>query len=253
MPEAYWHISQCDFFSQMLPEDIRRLEAGSRVRRFKRGETVYLPADAADGVLLLTSGRIKICHLTPEGKQSILVFVEPGELFGELSLLDTNTREEYAEAIESSQIVLIPRELIHWAMAKYAHVTLGVTKLIGLRRRRVERRLKNLLFRSNRERLIFLILELLEQYGENKSSGIELGIKLSHQDLANIIGSTRETVTVVLGQLQNEGLIKIARRKLTVIDVDKLAAEVKEFHAKEPDEAPVKQPSSQSDQKLRIM
>ena len=204
------------------------MEAGSRIRKFKRGETIYLPADAADGVLLLTSGRVKICHLTPEGKQSILVFIEPGEIFGELAVFEGGFREEYAEAVEATNIVLISREQMLWAMGRYANVTLGVTKLIGLRRRRIERRLKNLLFRSNRERLIFLILELVEQYGERTESGIELRIKLSHQDLANIIGSTRETVTVVLGQLQNEELIKIARRKLTVTDLSKLAEQVSE-------------------------
>ena len=228
MPETYWHISRCNFFSHVTPEDIRRVESGSKIRSFKRGEPVYLPADDADGILLLTSGRVKICHITPDGKQSILVFIDPGEIFGELSVLEQADREEYAEAVETSQIVLIPREQVRFLMAKYPSFTLGVTKLIGIRRRRIERRLRNLLFRSNRERLIFLILELVEQYGVTTDAGIELKIKLSHQDLANIIGSTRETVTVVLGHLQTEGYLKIARRKLLVTDFSGLAEQVQD-------------------------
>lgn len=105
-------------------------------------------------------------------------------------------------------------------------LTLGITKLIGTRRRRVERRLRNLLFHSNRERLIFLLIELIEQYGRRVEGGIELSIKLSHQEMANIIGSTRETVTVVLGELQKEGLILIARRRVKILDLPRLAQQV---------------------------
>ena len=105
-------------------------------------------------------------------------------------------------------------------------VSLGVTKLIGMRRKRIERRLKYLLFHSNRERLIHLLIELAEQYGRPAADGIELGIKLSHQDLANIIGSTRETATVILGELQNEGSIKCGRRKITLVDPERLATSI---------------------------
>ncbi len=111
-------------------------------------------------------------------------------------------------------------------MAEYPDVSMGVTKLIGLRRRRIERRLKYLLFRSNRQRLIHALLELAEQYGVRSAEGIELAIKLTHQDLANIIGSTRETVTVVLGDLQSEGSIRLARRKITLTAMDRLAESV---------------------------
>ncbi len=248
MPESYWHISRNNFFSQIAPDDIRQLEVASKIRKFKRGEPIYLPVDAADGVLLLTSGRVKLCHLTHEGKQSIFVFVEPGEIFGELSVVDGSSREEYAEAVESAQVVLIPRENVQWIMAKYPHVSLGITKLIGFRRRRIERRLKNLLFRSNRERLIYLILELVEQYGLTTENGVELRIKLSHQDLANIIGSTRETVTVVLGQLQTEGFLQIARRRLTVTDVAGLYKQVDETPVQklDRDDAPIRKPPTLS-------
>ena len=89
---------------------------------------------------------------------------------------------------------------------------------MGLSRRRVERRLKSLLFRSNRERLVHLLFDLAEKYGRyTKEGGISLGIHLSHQELASIIGSTRETVTLVLGELQAEGAISISRRELRFV------------------------------------
>ena len=96
--------------------------------------------------------------------------------------------------------------------------------MMGLRRRRIERRLKSLLFRSNRERLIFLLLELAEKYGQAASEGVRIGIKLSHQDLASIIGSTRETVTVVLSELQTEGYLIVRRRQIILARPGELAA-----------------------------
>ena len=226
MSSTYWHIRNCQLFQKLNPEEIQQLEANSRYRKAKKNEPIYLPADQADGVVLLVTGRVRICHITPEGKQSILVFIEPGEIFGELALVGAQKREEFAEAAEKSDLVLIPRMAIEKLMVTHPDLTLGISKIIGLRRQRVERRLKYLLFRSNRERLIHLILELVEQYGEKKGNTIDIGIKLSHQELANIIGSTRETVTVVLGQLQNEGLLTLSRRKIIVTQLDRLVNEV---------------------------
>lgn len=223
MSERLWYLKSCDLFQQLSPQQLTDLESRCRVRKCPRSTPIYLPADHADGVLLLAEGRVKIGSFTEEGKQTILAFIEPGELFGELSLMGSQEREEYAEAVEKSTIILIPNGAIQQLLIENPNVSLGITKLFGLRRKRVERRLKYLLFRSNRERLIHLLLELAEQYGKQVEGGVELRIKLSHQDLASIIGSTRETVTVVLGELQSEGRLRLGRRRIVLTDMAQLA------------------------------
>lgn len=227
MQEKYWFLKNSKFFNHLGDADLSWLESRSRLRCFARNSPIYLPADHADGVLFVVSGRVKICSMTPEGKQSILAFIEPGEMFGELSILEEGSREEYAEATEKSTVVLIPVEYMRELIERHAHLALGVTKLFGLRRKRVERRLKYLLFHSNRDRLIHLLLELAEDYGKQTGAQIDLTIKLSHQDLASIIGSTRETVTVTLGQLQAEGLIKVGRRRISLLNTNRLADSVR--------------------------
>ncbi len=228
MSDFYWYLKDCDLFSYLRDDEIRLLESESKTRDFRRGEPIYLPNESADGVMLVTRGRVKICHVTPEGKQSILNFVDSGELFGELSLFGNLPRQEFAEAIESSTLVLIPKSAMLRLMARHPHVNIGITKLIGTRRQRIERRLRNLLFHSNRERVVHLLIEMAEKYGQRNPEGIELCVKLSHQEMASIIGSTRETVTVMLGQLQNEGIIQVNRRRITIVDLNKLSAEVSE-------------------------
>ncbi len=224
MADHVWYIKNCQLFERLTAEQFARLEQRARVRRFPKGSPVYLPSDSGNAVYLLAEGRVKLCSITPEGKQAILAFIEPGELFGELAILEESEREEHAEAMMASTLVLLPGDAIEQLMSESPGLALGVTKLIGLRRKRIERRLKSLLFRSNRDRLIHLLLDLSSQYGRTDKDGILLTIPLSHQDLASIIGSTRETVTTLLGELQLERLLKVARQRLVIRDVGRLTA-----------------------------
>src|SRR5439155_7688767 len=132
-------------------------------------------------------------------REAMLAFIEAGEVFGELALVDSAPREEYAEAVEEARVLAIPREEVLWLMGRRPDVAMHVTKLLGLRRRRIENRLRNILFRSNRERTVALLMELLEAHGQRMANGgWEIRLRLSHQELANLIGATRETVTGTL-------------------------------------------------------
>lgn len=226
MGEKYWYLKNCELFEQLTQEQIARVESRAVARTFSRGSLIYLPSDRSDSVLLLTSGRVKIYHITSEGKQALLALIEPGELFGEVAVVESGQRDEFAEAMESCTLIRISGEEIRHLMEQHPQVAVGVTRLMGLRRQRIERRLKSLLFRSNRERLIHLLLELADKYGRQTREGIEIGIKLSHQDLASIIGSTRETVTVVLGELQNEGALLIRRKQILLTRMKQLAESI---------------------------
>ena len=179
MAECFWYMKNCNLLDQVAPDDIAWLERRSRMRKLKRGEPIYLPSQSADGVILVASGRVKICHSTPEGKQAIIDFVDAGEVFGELALLDSQQRDEYAETAEKTTLIMIPKRELQALVRKYPRIVISVTKLIGLRRQKIERRLRNLLFRSNRERVIHLLIELAEKYGETTEDGVVLKIRLS--------------------------------------------------------------------------
>ena len=227
MAEKHWFLKRCQLFERLSAAELAQLESQSRCRRFDAGAVVYLPADQADAVLALTQGRVKICHPTPDGKETILAFIEPGEIFGEMCLFSTTDREELAIAVEASTIVLIPRDVLQSLVDRHAELALSVTRLVGFRRQRIERRLKHLLFHAHRERLIHLLLELAETYGVKQNSDIEIRIKLSHQDLAGLIGSTRESVSTTLGELQAAGLVRLGRGKLTITGRKALAEELR--------------------------
>jgi CRP-like cAMP-binding protein len=226
MANPFWHVRNCSLFERLSETQLAKLEKQARSKRFPKGSCVYLPHDSAETAFVLVSGRIRIGTITPEGKHAILGFIEPGELFGELSIIDTSQREERAEAIADSMVVMLMSSTLNQMMDDSASLAISLTKLIGLRRRRLERRLKNLLFRSNRHRLIYLLLDLAQQYGCKHPNGISLGIRLSHQDLACLIGSTRESVTNTLGELQEQGFVQIERQRVVLTNISSMSDEV---------------------------
>ncbi|MBI3468941.1 MAG: Crp/Fnr family transcriptional regulator [Planctomycetes bacterium] len=217
--------ARSDLFSHITAVECERLERQALTRTFRQGEMVYFPGDPGRSVLLLARGRVKIKDITPDGKEIILAFIEEGDLFGESALLGSSTRNCYAQAVEDSQVFVIPREDLLWLMEQKPVVALRITKLVGLRLMRIENRLRNVMFRSIRERVVLLLLELVESHGQRVGDGWEIRLPISHQDLASLIGATRETVTVTLGQLQLEGLIQVRRRHIAILDRDRLASE----------------------------
>lgn len=226
MSEGLWYLKRCELFERLSAEQLGRLESHCRSRTFAAHTAIRLPAEKAESVFLLATGLAKVSHLIGDGKESILAFVEPGELFGELAILDGQQQDEFFEAVEASTVVMIPTEEMHRLIAERTDVALAVTKIIGLRRRRVERRLKNLFFLSIRERLIHLLLDLAEQFGRQVEEGVRIRLKLSHQDLANLIGATRETVTATLGRLKLEGSIHNTRCNIVLTNSAHLARSV---------------------------
>jgi CRP/FNR family cyclic AMP-dependent transcriptional regulator len=225
MRDKLWYLKQVDWLSRLTADEAQQLESRAVTRTFRKGEVIYFPQDAGQTVLLLASGRIKLKNLTPDGKEAILAFVEEGEMFGELALLDDTQRGEFAEAVSDAQLIAISADALRDVMEKRPDVAIGITRLVGLRRRRIQNRLQNILFRSNRERVVHLLLELLETYGSVDGTAWRITLRLSHQEIASLIGATRESVTLILGQLQLEKLIRVYRRQLIVLDRDRLHAE----------------------------
>lgn len=217
MNEKFWYLKKYPAFADLNTEDIRAMDSVCQVQQYSRGDVIYFPGDHADSTMLLTSGRVRIYHITGEGKQAILGFVEANETFGELSAFQNTNRGEYAEAIEKCVVLQVPQHALRHMMEQHPAVATRMNEVFADRARRAERRLKSLLFGSSRDRLWDLLEDLADRYGMPTQGGIVIAQKISHQDLASIIGATRETVTITLGELQNEGKIEINRRRITML------------------------------------
>jgi CRP-like cAMP-binding protein len=224
MQDGYWILKRSSLFDQIPHERLRSIEAQCRFRDFPRGAYVYAPVDQADAALFLLEGRIKLITLSPDGKQAILGVIDKGEMFGELAVLAGGTREEFAETMSACRLLLIPAKVLRQLMAEFPTVSMEIVQLFGLRRQRIERRLRSLLFRSGRERLEALLMELAEQYGRQRQEGLVIDHRLTYQELANYVGLTRETVTLLLNELQREGKVSLQRRRIVLLPASGLIA-----------------------------
>jgi CRP/FNR family transcriptional regulator, cyclic AMP receptor protein len=222
MSGAVWYLKQCDLFERLSEAEAAQLNRRALARTFARGELVYSPHQPGESVLVLATGRVKIHDLTLEGRETILAFIEEGELFGELALFDEGARHEYAEAVEPSQVLALPRDDLTALMEARPDIAMSVTKLIGLRRRRIETRLRNLLFLPSRARVVHILLELADAHGDRVGDRVELRFPLAHHDM---IGVTRETATLALGQLQGDRLVEVRRKRIVILDLPRLRAE----------------------------
>jgi len=226
MVDKYWHVKRSGLFGALGEEALRSIESCSRTRDFPARSPILLPEDGNEHLFLVVKGLVKIGRLSREGKAATLSLVEAGEVFGELAVWGDVDPEQHVEAIEATTLLMIPVAAVGQVMERHPEFIAVLTRMLGLRQRRIERRLANLLFRSHRDRLIHLLLDLAEQFGERVGEGCRIRVRLTHEDLGNLIGSTRESVTVVLGHLRNEGIVTIGRRQVFLTSPGELASQV---------------------------
>ncbi len=207
MSDTLWVLKYCELFGRLSPEKLTHLESRSHLRSFPANSPISMPKGQAESVFVVIQGRLKVCHPPATIPELKLVFVEPGELFGDTAILNVDDRDDHFETVAPSTVVMIPVQEMRHLIAAQEDVAVSITKWVGLRLHRIERRLGSLLFLSYRERLVQLLLDLSDQFGWQGDDGIRLRIKLSHQDLAHLIGSTRETIAVILGQMEAEGSV----------------------------------------------
>jgi len=222
--EDYLQTSR--LFGCLSAEQIERIVTNSNVRNLPSKTQIRIPTSQSTQVHLLLSGLAKVSYLTRDGKQPILYFVNPDELIGEQAIFHAHVSEDYVTTMEKSQVATMPANVLRDLVLSDPVFSTSISELISRRRMRSESRTRQLLFLSNRERLTHLLLDLADQYGTGTVEHLDLNVRLSHQDLANYIGSTRETVTVVLGKMQLEGLLSVKRRQITLLDVRALAKSV---------------------------
>ena len=190
----------------------------------KRRKLVYQPGDPSDAVYWIKSGRVKIYKLTEDGREIIVGLYQTGEIFGEMAFVEDQPREYFSEAMDDTTLLVLKRNNLFSLAKRKPGIIYRFSKLIGERRREMEATMESLLYKGVRERLAGQLLKLSKQYGIEDNRGKLLRIKITHKDLASLIGSSRETVSLTLGDLKRVGLIDVnTDRKIIITDEKQLS------------------------------
>lgn len=216
MDEKRDYLQDSELFRDLSPRDMAELERVTTLTAVPRGRVFYRPEDPGERLFLLRAGRVQLYRISPEGKKLVIATLGAGALFGEMALLGQQMHSAFAEAMEDCSIMVMSRADLERLMLNDA--TIG-RRILALTRKRLsdaEARLEDMAFKGIPARLASLLLRLAADQGSASISG------LTHQDLAETIGTYRETATQVLNDLKTEGLIEIGRKRIAILDMDRL-------------------------------
>ncbi|MEZ4367385.1 MAG: Crp/Fnr family transcriptional regulator [Kofleriaceae bacterium] len=221
---ATWHLRRIPLLAELGVEAITRLAERTDLRELRRREVVYLPGDPGDHVFFLSAGRVKISKVTRDGKSLTLAYVAAGEPFGEACLEAGAPRTEMAEAADASQLLAVERGAVDRLLANHPGFGHAVTRLLLTRRRELEQKLEALVFRDVSAKLAEQLIKLAGEFGVEDERGTLLSLKITHQELANLIGSTRETVSLTLSEFKRQRYIGNDGRRVILLDRERLRA-----------------------------
>ncbi|MEZ4359834.1 MAG: Crp/Fnr family transcriptional regulator [Kofleriaceae bacterium] len=219
-----WYLRKVPFIADLGPDLLARLADRVELKEAKRRDVIYLPGDPGNSLFLVHGGRIKVSKVTRDGKSLTLSYCGPSELFGENCLLDGGPRTEMAEAVENVLLSTVSRTDFEDLITGYPALGLALTRLVIGRRRDLENKVEALVFRDVSSKLAELLVKLAGEYGVEDARGVLVALKITHQELANLIGSTRETVSLTLSQFKRKRLITTEGRKVIISDAEALRA-----------------------------
>ena len=218
MEDKLDHLSDVDLFRDLSERDLAELERVTTITTVPRGRVFYEPEDISQVLFLIRAGHVQIYRISPEGKKLVIATLGPGALFGEMALLGQQMHNAFAEALDDCQIFVMSRADLERLILNKPSVGRRVLETTGRRLRDAERRLEDMAFKGIPARLASLLLRLAAEQGSDEVVG------LTHQDLAETVGTYRETATQVLNDMKAAGLIEIGRKRIKILDRGRLEA-----------------------------
>lgn len=219
--DKVWYLQHIDAFAGVGESEMQQIARRSTMRDFPRGKVILRPGEAQEMVYLIKEGRVKVSRYSPEGREQILALLEPGDLVGDLGLV-RETEPVHVEAFENTLICELSRRDFVALLRRQPDVMLRVIRLLAARLRIAEEEIADLVFRDVPGRLASLLLRLAEAYGERDGGKMRLTLRLTHYDIASMIGATRETVTSTLGRFRQARLIVTEQRYIVICDPEGL-------------------------------
>ena len=215
LPFKRQFLRQIDIFRDLSHDEMELIDRMTRMTTVEKGRVIYRQEDTAEGLFLLKRGRVRLSRIGPSGKKLDLAILEPGTFFGEMPLLGERMRHAYAEALEDCLLCVMSQHDIERLVLRKPQVGLRIINVLSRRLAESEARLEDLAYRSVSARLASVLLRL-------SRDGVVEGI--THEELGDMVGAYRETVTKMLNEMQSAGHVRLGRRRIHIQDRDGLAS-----------------------------
>lgn len=209
------YLSESEIFRDLTPEEMDWVTSVATMVTYEPGKVFYTPEEPHEALFLLKKGRVRIYTISPEGEKQEITTLKPGAIFGEMPLVGAGMHNNFAEAAEECTLCVISRADLERILLEKPKVALRFVETLGKRLREAEARLEDIAFKTIPARLASLLLRLMEEHGRTIAG-------YTHQDLAEMIGTYRETTTQTLNNFKRQGLLTIGRKRLEILNPDGL-------------------------------
>ena len=204
-------------------EDFERTGVRIAERRFGARDTIFAPGDPDGQLYFLLEGTVRLYKIYGEYKEATVALLKDGGVFGKLTLEETPRQNVFAEAVTEVRLVRVRKSALNEVIKRHPDFAMKLLLSFSERLEQSDEVIESLLNREVSARLVTLLLNLGDRFGEAEGAGTVLKVRLTHQDLANMIVSTREAVSKVMSEFQRDGLIESRNRRVVIVDGDALS------------------------------
>ncbi len=211
------YLSEINLLTTLTKSDLAVIDAMARVVSYPTGTIIYGPGDQIEHLYLLKRGRVQLYQLTPDGKQLTLAVLGDGNIFGETDMFATGAGNCYAKAMAPTLICRLNKDEVAQFLAQRPKVALTLIEILSREVRRLQTLTTTLVLEDVRTRLAYLLVKLADEFGQPIADGwTVLDLRLTHQELAHMIGATRESVSIVLGEWVHTQAVKTERGRISL-------------------------------------
>jgi CRP/FNR family transcriptional regulator, cyclic AMP receptor protein len=222
--ESIHYVAAGDIFRDLASAERAEVERLIAYNVYPSGQIFHSPNELGEQLFVLRSGRVRIYKLSPEGRALTLMVLEPVTIFGEMTLVGQWLHDTFAEAMNECVIGVIGRDTLRRILERYPQVAIAFMELMGQRLRAMENKLADIAFKSVPQRLASVLLNLADAQPSDQAQPHlpPSVVRYTHQQLADMIGSYRETVTKAIGELREAGMIRIEDDAIALTDLARL-------------------------------
>ncbi len=224
--KSLWYLEKLDMGEIFCAGKMNDHQDSMTHNSFKKNDYIYFPNESSDKVYFITSGSIKVGSTNEAGKQITKAILNRGEVFGELAMIGEETRRDFAIALEKTEICVLGVDQMKSLIKDHSALSMFFMKLMGSKVLQMEKRLESLVFKDSKTRILEFIVDQLDKRGQQVGYEWVIRNQLTHQEIANICATSRQTVTTLLNELRSENIITFDRRRMLIRDLDKLKAEM---------------------------
>lgn len=224
--EKWQYLQTVDIFRDLDKQEIEQIGKRAPMRHVPVGTIFFSPEQAAEVLFILKEGRVRLYRLSAAGKSLTTAILEPGTIFGEMTIMGQRLHQSYAEALSPCLLCLMSREDVKNLLLSDLRIAMRIAEILGQRLIEAEQRLSDFAFKSLPERLASILLQMARRPKPRlfRPASHLPEVRLTHEALADVVGASRETVTKILGEFREQGLIALKRGCVIIVDEEGLRA-----------------------------